>query len=230
MPVLTKEKQIERIKYLIEILEQGEEVHKRDFDNALPKKLLGIYEAEWREQQDLRKIKVPLIVKEYEKKLQQALMWAGRAEQYNDRKTKVGTIVVDRKAKQAAMSNKADSLFEDALERLQEILSTDESLRIWFDRDIHFEFGNDLSIDATGMPRLITSRSLDNVSRHGLAERFGIRDKAAIKLDVLKQALVQLQAKPKTAKEIASEVKQAKANANKLQDLMAKLKTSSNKW
>ena len=42
---------------------------------------------------------------------------------------------------------------------LQEILHYDGSLRVWFDRDISFEVGGDLSADIVSLPRLVTSRS-----------------------------------------------------------------------
>jgi len=52
---------------------------------------------------------------------------------------------------------KSERLCEDALEILQEILHSNSSLRIWFDRDISFEVGGDLSADIVSLPRLVTS-------------------------------------------------------------------------
>ena len=60
--------------------------------------------------------------------------------------------------------NKSESLCEDALEILQEILHYDSSLRIWFDRDISFEVGGDLSADIVSLPRLVTSRSNEKLN------------------------------------------------------------------
>jgi len=62
-------------------------------------------------------------------------------------------------AEETKRLNKLESLCEDALEILQEILRYDSSLRIWFDRDISFEVGGDLSADIVSLPRLVTSRS-----------------------------------------------------------------------
>ena len=58
----------------------------------------------------------------------------------------------------------SESLCEDALEILQEILHYDSNLRIWFDRDISFESGSDLSADIVSLPRLVTSRSYEKLS------------------------------------------------------------------
>ena len=59
------------------------------------------------------------------------------------------------------MRNLSESLCEDALEILQEILDADASLQMWFDRGL--DFGNGSLIDAQlgNLPRLITSRSQD---------------------------------------------------------------------
>ena len=60
--------------------------------------------------------------------------------------------------------NMSESLCEDALEILQEILHNDSSLCVWFDRDISFEVGGDLSADIVSLPRLVTSRSHEKLS------------------------------------------------------------------
>ena len=49
-------------------------------------------------------------------------------------------------------------------EILQEILHSDSSLRVWFDREISFEVGADLSADIVSLPRLVTSRSHEKLS------------------------------------------------------------------
>jgi hypothetical protein len=54
---------------------------------------------------------------------------------------------------------KSGSLCEDALEILQKILHYGRCLRVWFDKDINFEFGGDLSADIVLLTRLVTSRS-----------------------------------------------------------------------
>jgi hypothetical protein len=65
-----------------------------------------------------------------------------------------------------AASNKAESLYEDARERLGEIWSSATpaelyELQNWMDRDIDFErgAGSTISIDCVGMPRVRGSRS-----------------------------------------------------------------------
>jgi len=69
-----------------------------------------------------------------------------------------------RKGKKTAaykLDSKCETLCEDALEILQEIVAADASLQIWFDR--HLDFGHGSLIDASlgNLPRLVTSRSIE---------------------------------------------------------------------
>ena len=69
------------------------------------------------------------------------------------------------------------------LEILQEILHYDSSLRIWFDRDISFEVGGDLSVDIVSLPRLVTSRSHEKQK-----EDSRLISKQSVKLGVVERA------------------------------------------
>ena len=86
---------------------------------------------EWQEQLELRsELKdKPSDLKRYEEKLREATFNYNRAEGYSS-KGKHNTA--------KKFYNKSESLCEDALEILQEILHSDSSLRVWFDRDISF--------------------------------------------------------------------------------------------
>ena len=80
--------------------------------------------------------------------------------------------------------NKSESLCEDALEILQEILHSDSTLRVWFDRDISFEVGGDLSADIVSLPRLVTSRSHEKLS-----DDSRLTSKQSVKLAVVERAM-----------------------------------------
>ena len=79
---------------------------------------------------------------------------------------------------------KSESLCEDALEMLQEILHSDNSLRVWFDREISFEVSGELSADIVSLPRLVTSRSNEKLS-----EDSRLTSKQSIKLAVVERAV-----------------------------------------
>ena len=134
-------------------------------------------EYEWQEQLELREeLKdKPNELKRYEAKLRQANFSYNRAEGYSSK----GKHTTAKK-----FYNVSESLCEDALEILQEILHSDSSLRFWFDREVGFEFGSDLSVDLVSLPRLVTSRSQERLSRD---RRLSI--KHSVKLALVERAM-----------------------------------------
>ena len=70
------------------------------------------------------------------------------------------------------------------MERLEELVNEDSSLREWFDRELDFTTSGTLSIDVQGMPRVVTSRG--NKLTSGAASAVS---KAQIKRNVLENAL-----------------------------------------
>jgi len=175
----------------------------------------------------LRNIEVPSAVKEYEQMLQEAVMWHGKLDSYSGRNPKVGKVIVNRIKKADEIKNKTDGLFERAYEKLQEIISADKTLAVWFDRDIDFSFDSDISLDSDGMPRLITSKSANNLAQGRLQQLHGWKTKAQVKLDVMALALEELDKQERTAEEIEAELKQNQQQAEKLKGMLAKLKKQS---
>ena len=132
---------------------------------------------EWQEQLELREeLKdKPSDLKRYEEKLREATFNYNRAEGYSS-KGKHDTA--------KTFYNKSESLCEDALEILQEILHSDSTLRVWFDRDISFAVGGDLSADIVSLPRLVTSRSNEKLS-----DDSRLTSKQSVKLAVVERAI-----------------------------------------
>ena len=62
------------------------------------------------------------------------------------------------------MDRKCESLCEEALGILQEIVAADASLQIWFDRHLDFEHGSLIDASLGNLPRLVTSRSIEKLS------------------------------------------------------------------
>ena len=224
MPRFNNETRKKRIKELMRMLEKGLEVAKRDFDIAVGKDFTKLYKQRWAEQQELRKIEVPSEVKEYEQMLQEAVMWHGRLDAYSGRNPKVGKVIVNRKKIVDDMKNKTDGLFERAYEKLQEIIGADKSLMVWFDRGIDFSFNTHLGIDPVRMPRVITSKSLENLSQGQFKTLHNWQTMAEVKLDVLSLALDELDKQERTAEEIETELERNKQQAEKLKGMLAKLK------
>ena len=224
MPKFTQTSKRERIIELIKRLEDGDTVQARDVDLVLTTRQQAELRSDWKEQLELRKIEKPSSVIRYEKKLQEALMWYGRYEQFRTKKTKGNGTALERFARREALGRKQESLFEDALEILQETVSEDENLRTWFDRDIDFSFGSNLGIDPISMPRVLSSRSLDNLAGKDWKQNFGVKTKIEHKIDCLRRALIELDNKPPTTD--ATEVDAAEQLAT-LKGVLAKIRAVS---
>ena len=170
-------KRFNKLEGIAEKLKRGENVQNRQFQTWLSEEEYEQLECEWKEQLELRnELKdKPSDLKRYEEKLKQATFYYNRAEGYSSK----GKHSTAKK-----FYDKSESLCEDALEILQEILHYDSSLRVWFDRDISFEFGGDLSADIVSLPRLVTSRSHEKLSNDSR-----LTSKQSVKLAVVERAI-----------------------------------------
>jgi len=83
-----------------------------------------------------------------------------------------------------SLCDKSESLCEDALEILQEIVQYDASFQIWFDRELDFSHGSLIDASIGNLPRIVTSRSIDK-------KRGDIRlaSKQSVKLAVVERAM-----------------------------------------
>ena len=142
-------KRLSKLEAIAAKLKRGANVQNRQLQTWLSEEEYEQLEYEWQEQIELRgELKdKPSELKRYEEKLKQATFNYNRAEGYSNK----GKHTTAKK-----FYDKSESLCEDALEILQEILHYDSTLRVWFDRDISFEVGGDLSADIVSLPRLVT--------------------------------------------------------------------------
>ena len=170
-------KRLKKLEAIAEKLKRGENVQNRQLQTWLSEEEYEELEYEWQEQLELRsELKdKPSDLKRYEEKLKQATFNYNRAEGYSSK----GKHTTAKK-----FYDKSESLCEDALEILQEILHYDSSLRVWFDRDISFEVGGKLSADIVSLPRLVTSRSNEKLS-----DDSRLTSKQSVKLAVVERAI-----------------------------------------
>ena len=145
--LLKKPNALAKLEAIADKLKRGENVQNRQLQTWLSEEEYEQLEYEWQEQLELRsELKdKPSDLKRYEEKLREATFNYNRAEGYSSK----GKHSTAKK-----FYNKSESLCEDALEILQEILHYDSSLRVWFDRDISFEVGGDLSADIVSLATL----------------------------------------------------------------------------
>ena len=111
-------------------LKLGEDMQNRQLQTWLNADEYEQIAAEWDTQKLFREeLKdKPDELKRYEDNLKRAIMMRNRSDAYH------------RKGKKSAaykLDSKCESLCEDALEILQEIVAADASLQIWFDRNLH---------------------------------------------------------------------------------------------
>ena len=170
-------KRLEKLEAITDKLKRGENVQNRQLQTWLSEEEYAQLEFDWKEQLELRsELKdKPSDLKRYEEKLREVTFNYNRAEGYSS-KGKHNTA--------KTFYNKCESLCEDALEILQEILHSDSSLRVWFDRDITFEVGGGLSADIVSLPRLVTSRSHEKLSDDSRRT-----SKQSVKLAVVERAI-----------------------------------------
>ena len=170
-------KRLRKLEGIVDKLKRGENVQNRQLQRWLNEEEYEQLEYEWQEQLELRnELKdKPSDLKRYEEKLKQATFYYNRAEGYSSK----GKHSTAKK-----FYDKSESLCEDSLEILQEILHYDSSLRVWFDRDISFDVGGDLSADIVSLPRLVTSRSNEK-----LRDDSRLTSKQSVKLAVVERAM-----------------------------------------
>ena len=108
----------------------GKNVQNRRLSTWLTEEEYESFESDWESQQQIREElqDKPSELQRYEDKLKEVIMMRNRSDAYH------------RKGKKSAaykLDSKCESLCEDALEILQEIVAADASLQIWFDRNLH---------------------------------------------------------------------------------------------
>ena len=139
---------------MLDELRRGENVQNRRLATWLTEDEYESFESDWESQQQIREElqDKPSELQRYEDKLKEAIMMRNRSDAYH------------RKGKKSAaykLDSKCESLCEDALEILQEIVAADASLQIWFDRNLDFGHGSLIDASLGNLPRLVTSRSIE---------------------------------------------------------------------
>ena len=145
-----------KLEGIVEKLRRGENVQNRQLQTWLSEDEYAQVDIEWQEQLELREeLKdKPDELKRYEDKLKEAIMMSNRSDAYHRKGKKTAAYKLD---------SKCESLCEDALEILQEIVAADASLQIWFDRNLDFEHGSLINASLGNLPRLVTSRSIEKL-------------------------------------------------------------------
>ena len=170
-------KRLAKLETIADKLKRGENVQNRQLQTWLSEDEFAQIEAEWQEQLALRETlkDKPSELKRYEEKLKEAIMMRNRSDADHRKGNKASAYNLD---------SKCESLCEDALEILHEIVQHDASLQIWFDRDLDFGHGSLIDASIGNLPRLVTSRSIDKKSGDSRIAR-----KQSVKLAAVERAI-----------------------------------------
>lgn len=181
----TEAKRATKLRGLLKRLKQGKNVQNRDLQTWLGEDGYAHYEREWAAQRELRDElgNKPAEIVEYESRLKRANFTYNRADHYSR---------TGKHATAQRLFGQADTEYERLLERLQEIVAADPSLRAWFDRDTNSGFKANLSLCPSGVPYVVTSKSLQNEASGGGLQG-GKMSKRAVKMSVIEQELVEIE-------------------------------------
>jgi hypothetical protein len=179
----TKKRSLEK---LIAKIKANDEVAKRDLNALLTDELKAELEAERKKQQQIKNIKKPVVLKEYEKLHKQALMLFGRYDSYVVKAKAVSNVLTDRKAKKDELANKTRLAVKKAQDYLVKAIKYKPTLIEWLDRDTNI-IGKDIGLQCDLLPFVITSRSEDKLV--DIKERFGLKTIKEMRLEVLDKAL-----------------------------------------
>ena len=167
-----------------QLLTKEGKISVRDLQNTLGDDGVNEYESLWQievDKKDYFKNK-PSAITEYEEMLKKANFANNRAD--GIKLSARSKLDFNGNNSKTRLRTDAEKLYEKALERLEELVNEDSSLREWFDRELDFTTSGTLSIDVQGMPRVVTSRG--NKLTSGAASAVS---KAQIKRNVLENAL-----------------------------------------
>ena len=205
---LTKneKKRLEKLEGMCHQLKRGKNVQNRQLKHWLTENEYKEFEESWKQQKEIRAeyTEKPSEVVEYEEKLSKAIFTYNRAEGYRRK----------RKSKSAReMGQKADVQFERLLEYFEEIMA-DLSLQIWFDREVDLTPNGDTTLSPQGVPRVVTSRSLD--LQHGGLSSF-ISSKKEVKIESLENAIDELKYESESSDGDAKKLREFLNNMNDLE-------------
>ncbi|MCF8164262.1 MAG: hypothetical protein K9J78_10495 [Polynucleobacter sp.] len=186
MPRLLPDTKKRSIEKLIAKIKAGSDVAKRDLNALLTNELKLELEIERKKQQQLKKIKKPIVLKEYEKLHKQALMLFGRYDSYVVKTKTISNVVTDRKAKKEELAIKTSLAVKKAQVYLVKAIKNKPALIEWLDRDSNL-IGKDIGLQYDLLPFVITSRSEDKLI--DIKERFGLKTIKEMRLEVLNKAL-----------------------------------------
>jgi chromosome segregation ATPase len=173
----TEQNRLAKLNLMLDELKRGKNVQNRGLATWLTEEEYESFESDWESQQQIREELQDKLseLQRYEDKLKEAIMMRNRSDAHHQKGKKSAAYKLD---------SKCESLCEDALEILQEIVAAHASLQIWFDRNLDFGHGSLIDASLGNLPRLVASRSNEKLN-----EDSRITGKQSVKLTVVERAI-----------------------------------------
>jgi len=168
---------ISRIKILIQRLEGGRDITISSMNRVLTTVQMKKFKTDWEDELSNRRVQKPTPLKTYERMI--------RVGSLHYQKMEIYSFTKDKNQLAKKFSDKAEDIFEKALEYLQEQLQTDSNLRMWIDREPD---GSNLT--PMGVPRVIGSSSFECLVK--TKTPYPVFTKRKLKLRALESALSDL--------------------------------------
>lgn len=144
---MKKERKVKRIEQLIDRLDNGRYVTRSSLKRVIGSVGLKEFDQEWKLELKSRTYK-PIEIVEYSRRVRKGLIHYALGEKQS---------LKGEGYKARHSMNKAESILEEAIEYLRDVVSSDSSLRMWIDRDVNV--GADIEYCPEGIPRPIWSNS-----------------------------------------------------------------------
>ena len=148
MGFLKLKNKLKKLNAILAALKRGESLQNRQLVTWLNQEEYENFESDWESQQQIReelKDKSDEL-RRYDNKLHQATFNDKKVERFRKRGNNDNSI---------KFRNTSESLCEEALEILQEIVDVDTSLHIWFDRTLNFGHGSLVSAQLGNLSRVV---------------------------------------------------------------------------
>jgi len=186
------EKKRAKLNELKRKLESGQDIQRRQLITWLGDDAVKQMDGLWTEQLSLRDqlATPPEQIQEYKRRLKNVNLLYSRAEKYSHQK----------RSSAEGMYHQSEDLGQKLIEYMHEILQTDQSLQIWFDR---MPDDNDCGLTPASLPQVINSRSRNN---QGGGYDDIKKSKREVKIDAIEQAISALDEPQVMDDEIAARV------------------------
>lgn len=151
-----------RLLRLLTAIESGESVANRELRTALTDDEWDDFIARKEHIAETRQDKMPDLIRDYMDILKKADFYYMRS--LTTKTTERSRKDINGKVGRSRLGDKAESLYEDAYGKLEEMfdgtyVAQEQELRSWFDRDITFEHGSLIGCDTANIPRIKGSKS-----------------------------------------------------------------------